>query len=91
VRRWDADAGKEVGDPLPGVNGVDFSADGRILAVGSPADDENVRLYDAGNGTLIRTLRGGTTKTTRVAFSPRGDKLAAGSGLPSPCQDLPQP
>lgn len=79
VRRWDPDAGKQVGDPLPGVNGVDFSPDGRTLAVGSPSDDENVRLYNAGNGTLVRTLRGSTGPTTRVAFSPRGDKVAAGN------------
>jgi WD40 repeat protein len=52
------------------------SNDGRLLAVPSGA---NILLFDAHDGTLLRTLTGHTSGAFRPAFSPDGKRLASGS------------
>jgi WD40 repeat protein len=50
--------------------------DGRLLAV--PCAN-NILLFDARTGMLIRTLTGHTSEAYRPAFSPDGKRLASGS------------
>jgi WD40 repeat protein len=59
------------------VETVAFSADGSLLATGSP--DTTVLLWDTGTGDPIHTLTGHTDAVESVAFSPDGSKIAAGS------------
>jgi WD40 repeat protein/tRNA A-37 threonylcarbamoyl transferase component Bud32 len=57
------------------VTAVAFSPDGSKLA--SASWDQTVRLWAAGNGRPIMTVRGHTDKVTTVAFL--GDRVASGS------------
>ncbi len=61
---------------VPGQHAVAYSRDGRILAT---ADGTEVGLYDAATGQKLRGLPGHESRVTRLAFSPRGDRLASGS------------
>ncbi|MEO5372068.1 MAG: pentapeptide repeat-containing protein [Magnetococcus sp. DMHC-1] len=60
-----------------GVCCVAFSSGRNIIASGS--DDSTIRLWDAGTGSLIRTLAGHAQSVRSVAFSPDGVRLASGS------------
>jgi WD40 repeat protein len=53
-----------------------LSPDGRRLAVGGPASDGLVRVYDTPSGRLLLTLRG-HIRVVSVAFSPDGRRLAS--------------
>jgi WD40 repeat protein len=80
VRLWDT-AGNALA-VLEGheiVNGVAFSPDGKLLAVG---DYKVVRLWDVGTGRLhgTRTCRGETFNVYSVAFTPDGKNLLAWNG-----------
>ncbi|KAA8491760.1 General transcriptional corepressor tupA [Porphyridium purpureum] len=60
---------------------VDCSSDGRMIASGS--GDKLVKLWDANNGKLLRTLGGNmdgsAAGVTGVVISPDGSKIAVGS------------
>jgi WD40 repeat protein len=53
-----------------------LSPDGRRLAVGGPASDGIVRVYDAPTGQLLFALQG-HMRVVSVAFSPDGQRLAS--------------
>lgn len=61
-------------DKVPVVNTVALSPDGATLA--TAGDDHLVRLWNAADGTLVRTLRGHSDWIQRVVFSPDGNLLA---------------
>jgi hypothetical protein len=63
--------------PVYSVASVAWSPDGRYLASGSR--DDTVRVWDAANGQLLRTLAGHTDWVRSVAWSPDGRFLASGS------------
>ena len=58
------------------VTALAFSPDGKLLA--SASEDETVRLWNASDGTLIRTLAGHRNGVLALAFSPDGHWLASG-------------
>jgi WD40 repeat protein len=58
-----------------GVNSVAFSPDGQTLASGSA--DLTVKLWQASDGALLRTLSGHTATVLSVAFAPDGQTLAS--------------
>lgn len=59
------------------VNSVPFSANGQLLASGGA--DQNIKLWRAADGALLRTLRVRFGGANSVAFSPDGQILAAGT------------
>ena len=59
------------------VRSLAYSPDGTILASGGY--DPLVRLYRAGDGTLLAQLKGHTAWVRSVAFSPNGKLLASAS------------
>jgi WD40 repeat protein len=71
--------GKLVRSFTPGTGPVfalAYSPDGRILATGNPKTKGSVKLWDAADGTLIRTIEG-TSYCSSMSFSPDGKRLAA--------------
>jgi RNA polymerase sigma factor (sigma-70 family) len=58
--------------------GVAFSPDGRLLALGS--GEAVIDFWDVAAGCLIRKLNGHRKYITAVAFSPDGNTLASASG-----------
>jgi WD40 repeat protein/tRNA A-37 threonylcarbamoyl transferase component Bud32 len=90
---WDVATGKVALTPeasegvLPGVNGVAFSPDGKLLAaaIGSyhyrnSRVDAEVRVWDASTGQQVCKLRGHSGCVWGVAFSPDGKRLASAGG-----------
>lgn len=61
-----------------GVTSLAFSPVGSLLASGVATDD-NVDLWDPRSGSLVRLLKGHTSRVSSVAFSPDGFTLASGS------------
>ncbi|MFF4158564.1 helix-turn-helix domain-containing protein [Streptomyces sp. NPDC001678] len=59
------------------VNNIVYSPDGRTLA--TAGDDHTVKLWDAGSGEVLATLRGHVNSVNALAFSPDGRTLASAS------------
>lgn len=59
------------------IYSVAYSPDGKLLAAGY--DNNQIRVWDAKKGTLMRTLSGHTGTVWSVAFSPDGKTLISGS------------
>lgn len=66
---------------------VAFSPDGQLVATGR-ADSNDVNLWNAANGTLVRTLTGQNNNANAIAFSPDGQYLATGTGQPGEALSL---
>jgi WD40 repeat protein len=65
-----------LGNLSTGAWSTALSPDGRCLAVGGPASDGVVRVYDTPTGRLLLTLQG-HMRVVSVAFSPDGRRLAS--------------
>jgi WD40 repeat protein len=92
MRVWDASTGHQVftvrcdtpelsrlKNGLSRFNGVAISRDGRQVAAG--AEFGNARVWDAGTGQELLTLRGHSANVVSVAYSPDVRRLAAATGL----------
>jgi WD40 repeat protein len=63
------------------VNAMQFSPDGRTLAIARGSREDNrVELWDVTSGNLRRTIRGFDGMIWSVSFSPDGHTLVTGSG-----------
>jgi uncharacterized protein (TIGR02996 family) len=65
----------------PSLRSVALSSDGRWMATGSAVsggDEKKVHLWDAANGTLVRTFADLGNDVSSLAFSPDSKNLAAG-------------
>jgi WD40 repeat protein len=62
--------------PTPPIYRIESSPDGHMIAIGT----ENLQLWNADTGTLIRTIQLETRQTAvfGVAFSPDGQRIATG-------------
>ena len=96
VRLWDANTGellKTLTGHIENVNTIAFSPDGKTIASGSGrlvyfgrGEDQGecvgqeIRLWDANTGELLKTLIGHTSIVNSVVFSPDGKTIASGSG-----------
>ena len=58
-----------------GVNAVAYSPDGKIIAA---SEGNNVLLWDATTGQVIKTFNGPNAASAGLAFSPDGKTLAVG-------------
>ena len=59
------------------VQSCAVSPEGEILATAS-LEDETIKLWDTGTGTLIRTLAGAYAGIFSIAFTPDGQYVASG-------------
>lgn len=96
IRLWNANTGellKTLTGHVENVNTIAFSPDGNTIASGSGrlvylggGEDsgtcvgQEIRLWNANTGELIKTLTGHTSVVNSVVFSPDGKTIASGSG-----------
>jgi WD40 repeat protein len=64
-------------DLVCNVFSLAYSPDGKLLAAGY--NNNQIRIWDAKKGTLLKTLSGHTDVVWSVAFSPDGKTLVSGS------------
>merc|ERR1740121_925162 len=69
--------GHDTDDPWGFVMSVAFSPDGSVLASGS--GDSSIILWNATDGTKLRTMQGHSEYIASLVFSPDGTKLASGA------------
>ncbi len=80
---WDVATGKPlkvINNPYYVLQGVEFSPDGKWIAVtGETTNKESiVELRDAVTGRIVASLKGHTRYVYSAAFSPNGETLATG-------------
>ena len=96
IRLWNANTGeplKTLTGHIENANTVTFSPDGNTIASGSGrlvylggSEDQGtcvgqeIRLWNANTGELLKTLKGHTSVINSVVFSPDGSTIASGSG-----------
>ena len=96
IRLWNANTGELIETftgHVENVNTVTFSPDGNTIASGSGrlvylggGEDQGtcvgqeIRLWNANTGELLKTLKGHTSVVNSVVFSPDGSTIASGSG-----------
>jgi len=80
VDRWTIVLQKrDVKPSIPHLGWVDFSPDGKALAIGDA--DHHVQVVDLANGdTVLDIPEAHAESITRVAWSPNGSVIASGSG-----------
>jgi len=73
---WDTSTSAEIQTLIMSgtVNALQFSPDGKLLAV---AVGKDLQLWDAAGGTLLTTLTGHTDTILQVAFSPNQQTIAS--------------
>lgn len=80
TKLWDVASGRLLWAGEAGSQSLAFSRDGTLLAGGG--DDGSVRVWQAGGGHMVRTLKGppapggGSVAVTAVAISPDGSEIA---------------
>jgi WD40 repeat protein len=74
VRLWNTVTGEPFGDPLGQWTALDYSDDGKRLALADTA--KQVKIWDLTTGKAVRTLQ--TERRTDIAISPNGKWLAVG-------------
>lgn len=81
IRIWDMRTGTEILSIQTGsvVESLAFSTDSRLLASGGSFQDSLVRIWDAGNGELLRELPGHSTGVVKLLFSPDSQFLVSAS------------
>ena len=81
IRIWDLRTGSEILTIPTGavVESLAFSRDGRILASGGSYEDSIIRLWDSGNGELLRELPGHQVGVVELIFSPDSQFLVSAS------------
>ena len=81
IRRWDAESGKPVGDPLTGQTGkagAAYVGDGRWIASAASAD-WTLRIWDANTGATVHVLAGPRDDVKSGTVSPDGTVFATGN------------
>ncbi|MFO0807852.1 MAG: protein kinase [Gemmataceae bacterium] len=78
IRVWDVATGREaitLRGHAKGVDGIQFSPDGRRIVSGS--QDRSIKVWDVAGGKELRTYRGHTATVNGVSVSPDGRLLAS--------------
>lgn len=81
VRLWDLRTGGLLFEYDTGavVESLVFNSDGRLLATGGSFQNNLVKIWDAGNGQMLRELDGHASGVTHLLFSPDARYLVSAS------------
>ncbi len=83
ARLWDVASGRKLWETAPHggfhLYAAEWSPDGKVVATGG--HDNNLRTWDAGDGHPVGLPLAHKNAVYRLAFSPDGRTIAAGTGL----------